>query len=79
MRALDYFRLAGVEYDSRMNDAVQVVFKKRRADNRWPLQAKHPGQTHFDMEKTGGPGRWNTLRAVRVLNYFGITNCKQFD
>ena len=73
LRALDYFRLAGVGYDPRMDDAVRVLFKKRRTDNRWPLQAKHPGQTHFDMEKTGEPSRWNTLRALRVLRHFGVT------
>ena len=73
LRALDYFRLAGVGYDPRMDDAVRVLFKKRRVDNRWPLQAKHPGQTHFDMEKTGEPSRWNTLRALRVLRHFGVT------
>ncbi len=71
--ALDYFRLAGAEYDARMDDAVQVLLKKRRADNRWPVQAKHPGRTHFDMEKTGESSRWNTLRAMRVLKHFGIT------
>jgi hypothetical protein len=72
LRALDYFRLAGVEYDYRMDDAVHVLLKKQRSDNSWPLQAKHSGQTYFDMEKTGEPSRWNTLRALRVLNYFGI-------
>jgi hypothetical protein len=69
LRALDYFHLAGVEYDTRMDDAVHVLLKKRRADNRWPLQARHPGQTYFDMEKPGEPSRWNTLRALRVLKY----------
>ena len=73
LRAMDYFRLAGAAYDARMDDAVQVLLKKRRADNRWPLQAKHPGQTHFDMEKTGEPSRWNTLRALRVLRHFRVT------
>ncbi len=24
----------------------------------------------FDMEQTGKPSRWNTLRAMRVLKYF---------
>ena len=71
LRALDYFRLAGAAYDPRMEDAIQVLLKKRRADNTWPVQAKHPGQTHFDMEKTGKPSRWNTLRALRVLKHFG--------
>ncbi len=70
LRALDYFCSAGVEYDTRMDEAIDVLLKKRRADGRWPLQAKHPGQTHFDMEKTGEPSRWNTLRALRVIKYF---------
>jgi len=71
LRALDYFQMAGVEYDPRMQDALDVLQKKQRRDNRWPVQARHPGQTHFDMEKTGGPSRWNTLRNLRVLKHFG--------
>jgi hypothetical protein len=70
LRALDYFQFARVKYDSRMQDAFDVLMKKRRKNNKWPLQAKHPGQTHFDMEKTGKPSRWNTLRAMRVLKHF---------
>ena len=73
LRALDYFQFAGVNYDPRMQDAFDILLKKRRKDNTWPVQAKHPGQTHFDMEKTGGPSRWNTLRALRVLNHFSVT------
>ena len=76
LRALDYFRLAGVKYDPRMDDAVEVLLKKRKADNRWPLQAKHPGQVHFDMERPGGPSRWNSLRALRVLKHFKIQSGK---
>jgi hypothetical protein len=71
LRALDYFQFAGIEYDPRMRDALEVLKKKRRKDNKWPVQARHPGQTHFEMEKTGGPSRWNTLRALRVLKHFG--------
>ncbi len=73
LRALDYFRDAGVGYDPRMQDALDVLVKKRRKDGAWPLQAKHPGQTHFDMEAPGQPSRWNTLRALRVLARFGIS------
>ncbi|MCK4765319.1 MAG: hypothetical protein KAW12_24170 [Candidatus Aminicenantes bacterium] len=72
LRALDYFQFAGTGYDRRMDDAMEVLLKKRRKDSKWPLQAKHPGQTHFDMEKCGEPGRWNTLRALRVIKHFGI-------
>ena len=70
LRALDYFQLAQVDYDPRMQDFLDVLISKRRNDFKWPVQAKHPGQVHFDMEKTGGPSRWNTLRALRVSRQF---------
>ena len=73
LRALDYFQVAGLGYDPRMQPALDALAKKRRADGTWPVQAKHPGQVHFDMEKTGGPSRWNTLRALRVLKHLGIS------
>jgi hypothetical protein len=73
LRALDYFQYAKVEYDSRMEDALEVILKKRRNDGTWPLQARHPGQTHFEMEKSGEPSRWNTLRVLRVWKHFQIS------
>jgi hypothetical protein len=27
-----------------------------------------PGKTFFELETVGQPSRWNTLRALRVLN-----------
>ncbi|MFZ2357880.1 MAG: hypothetical protein WA040_00910 [Anaerolineae bacterium] len=71
LRALDYFRSMDADYDPRMQDALDVLLHKRRKDGAWPLQAKHPGQVHFDMETPGQPSRWNTLRALRVLRRFG--------
>jgi hypothetical protein len=73
LRALDYFQAAGIAYDPRMGPALDVLLKKRRQDLTWPVQAKHSGQVHFDMEQTGAPSRWNTLRALRVLKHFGVT------
>jgi len=70
LRALDYFQAVGFTYDPRMQPALDILLKKRRKDGAWPVQAKHPGKTHFDMEKTGGPSRWNTLRALRILKHF---------
>jgi len=72
LRALDYFQLAEVGYDDRMADAIEILLKKRRKDGRWPLQGRHPGQTHFEMEKSREPSRWNTLRALRVLRHFAV-------
>ena len=69
LRALDYFRQVNAPVDPRMMPALKIIKQKRRKDGRWPVQAKHAGQVHFDMEPTGKPSRWNTLRALRVLNW----------
>ena len=71
LRGLDYFGSTGAGYDPRMQDALDVLLQKRRKDGAWPLQARHAGQVHFDMETPGQPSRWNTLRALRVLRRLG--------
>ncbi|HEQ72220.1 MAG TPA: hypothetical protein ENN69_07010 [Spirochaetia bacterium] len=72
LRALDYFRESGVALDDRMNPALEALLNKRKRDGRWTSPAPYPGETHLTMEKTGAPGRWNTLRALRVLSHFGV-------
>ena len=72
LRALDYFQYSKTAFDHRMGPAIEVLLKKRNKGLTWNVQAKHPGQVHFDMEKAGKPGRWNTLRALRVLKCFEI-------
>lgn len=74
LRALDYFQFAGSLYDNRMQDAVEVLLKKQNKECAWNLQANHPGNFHFHMEEVGKPSRWNTLRALRVLKHFQISN-----
>lgn len=70
LRCLDYLREAKIPFDVRMEKALQIVLSKKRADGKWELELKHPGDVHFDMERTGAPSRWNTLRALRVLDYY---------
>ena len=70
LRALDYFRDAGVPYDGRMEDALTELQRKRKPDGRWLLPAGPRGQVHFTMEDPGRPSRWNTLRALRVLQRY---------
>jgi hypothetical protein len=72
LRALDYFRDARLTGDERVAEAIEVVERNRGADGRWPLQNVHEGESHFEMEEgEGRPSRWNTLRAMRVLDWFG--------
>jgi hypothetical protein len=71
LRALDYFRGAGADPDPRMAEAVEVVRSKRQADGRWLLDRIYPGRVYFDLEDdVGAPSRWNTLRALRVLDWW---------
>ena len=67
LRALLYFVDAGSPYDSRMEDAIDILVSKKRRDGTWPVQSKYPGLVHFDMEQTGASSRINTLRALKVL------------
>ena len=69
--ALDYLRAAGVAPDERVAEAIEVVEGNRDPDGRWPLQNVHAGEAHLEMEDgEGEPSRWNTLRAMRVLDWF---------
>ncbi|MGC2240523.1 MAG: hypothetical protein WA726_06760 [Acidimicrobiia bacterium] len=71
LRALDYFRRSGADPDSRMGEAVGIVRSKRQSDGRWLLDRIHPGRVFFDIEAgVGEPSRWNTLRALRVLDWW---------
>jgi hypothetical protein len=71
LRALDYFRRSDAEPDLRMAEAIEVVRSKRQPDGRWLLDRIHPGRVHFDLEGgVGAPSRWNTLRALRVLDWW---------
>jgi hypothetical protein len=71
LRGLDYVRAAQYIPDERVSEAIQVVNGTRDPDGRWPLQNVHPGTAHFELEEgEGRPSRWNTLRAMRVLDWF---------
>ncbi len=70
LRAMDFLQYAGIGWDSRMEAALNVLKNKRNNKGTWNLSASHAGQVHFYMEKAGGPGRWNTLRVLRVLKSY---------
>ncbi len=74
LRGLDYLREVGDEPDERVTEAITIVEGSRDPDGRWPLQNVHEGEAHFEMEEgEGKPSRWNTLRAMRVLAWFGAS------
>jgi len=70
LRGLDYLRAAGVQPDSRVDEAVAIVRERRQADGRWLLDVRHRDALHTDFAgEVGEPNRWVTLRARRVLDW----------
>jgi hypothetical protein len=79
LRALDHLRDAGVPPDARVDEAIDLVLSKRDADGRWPLENPHKvemvntrlSDLEFGMdEREGRPSAWNTLRALRVVEWY---------
>jgi hypothetical protein len=70
LRALEYLRHSGAAPEQRMTEAIETVVRKRSEDGRWALE---PVEDQLDVgtgEVEGGPSRWNTLRALRVLRWW---------
>jgi hypothetical protein len=73
LRGLEYLRSASATYDGRMAEAIGLVASKRNPDGVWPLDTRYPGVMPVEIDGgEGSPSRWNTLRALRVLNWFQL-------
>ncbi|MBK9232177.1 MAG: hypothetical protein IPO15_15335 [Anaerolineae bacterium] len=70
LRALDYFQAVNAPADERMTEAVQLLLSKQTPDGRWKQSTRWSGRVFFEMERAGQPGRWNTLRGLRVLRWW---------
>jgi hypothetical protein len=70
LRSLDHFRSAGALRDPRLAEAIEIVRARRQSDGRWLLQKGYTGRVFFELEHAGGPSRWNTLRALRILKWW---------
>jgi len=46
------------------------IVVKTKLPGRWLLDKTYPGRVHFDFAEVGEPSRWNTLRALRVLDWW---------
>lgn len=71
LRGLEYLRRAGATPDDRVAEAIALVESKRDGDGRWPLDTRYPGRMLVEMDE-GRPSRWNTLRALRVLDWYPV-------
>lgn len=56
---------------TRATEAVELLRTKGQPEGTWLLENTHPGKVHFVLEEGDGrPGRWNLLRALRVLDWY---------
>ncbi len=70
LRGLEYLRSAGVTPDERVADAIEVLMSKRDAAGCWSLDTQYPGLMPVELDcGKGRPSRWNTLRALRVMDW----------
>lgn len=70
LRALEYFRAVGDTPDARLGEAIDLLRSRRQPDGTWLLENTHRGDVHFALEDGDDrPSRWNTLRALRVLDW----------
>jgi len=79
LRGLEHLREAGVAPDARVAEAIDLVRSKHDGAGRWPLENPHEVEMvnarlrdlEFGMdEREGQPSHWNTLRALRVLDWY---------
>jgi hypothetical protein len=71
LRGLEYLRLAGAAPDGRVAEAVDLVASKRGDNGRWLCDIQYPGIMPIQTDEVEGrESRWNTLRALRVLDWY---------
>jgi hypothetical protein len=75
LRGLEYLRRASAAPEDRLAEAIDLVVSKQDDDGRWLLETQYAGKmpTATD-EGVGRPSRWNTLRALRVLEWYGASD-----
>lgn len=58
------------DHDQRYMDGIELLKVKRKSNGKWNSMRGPSGRIYFNMEQAGKPGRWNTLRALRVLKWW---------
>lgn len=70
LRGLEHFRSADRK-DPRLGAAIELLRSKRLPDGRWATELHHEGPQLIEVGSgEGGPGRWITMRALRVLQWW---------
>ncbi|UCH57196.1 MAG: hypothetical protein JSV18_07645 [Candidatus Bathyarchaeota archaeon] len=91
LRGLDVVTRLDYSRDERINDALDVLLRRRDPDGRWILDHTPSGRMQTNLEQKGRPSKWVTLNALRVLKrvyqsksayitgLFGLPHESQYD
>ena len=58
------------DHDELFTDGIELLISKQKKNGKWNMMSGPSGRIYFNMEQAGKPGRWNTLRALRVLRWW---------
>ena len=67
LRGLRALRMAGVRNDRRMDEALEIVRKKRLPNGRWLREVRWPSTAYSSFGRIGKEDKWVTLVAMQVL------------
>ncbi|MBX3057044.1 MAG: nitrogen fixation protein NifH [Anaerolineae bacterium] len=67
LQNLEVLTRLGYGHDPRLKPALALLLSKQDAQGRWKMEYSYNGKTWVDVEQKGKPGKWVTLRALRVL------------
>ncbi len=67
LQVLEALCAAGAAADTRLDPALEWLLAQRDASGRWVNRNAYHGKLWSDFEKQGAPGKFVTIRALRVL------------
>ncbi len=67
LRGLSVVTELGYATDSRIDDALEILLRKQNNDGSWNLESSLVGRMQTTLERKGGPSKWITLDALRVI------------
>jgi hypothetical protein len=67
LQNLEVLTALGCGADPRLGPAVDLILSQQDGDGRWSMRYSYNGKMWADVEQKGQPGKWVTLRALRVL------------
>ena len=77
LETLETLAWLGCAPQARLEVAVGLVLRKRRPDGRWDAEFVSPRAQEVGIDHAGGPSKWITLRALRVLRWWNSGTVSQ--